>query len=108
MQFPIFIDTEESGGRGDKITVEQRTNVIKAFCETVKNAGYKPGVYSGKWWYMNKINASEIEKYHIWVAQYNTECNYPGRYDIWQYTESGKVPGIKGKVDMNICYRTYF
>ena len=82
--------------------------MIKAFCETIKNAGYKPGVYSGKWWYMNKVNTSEIEQYHIWVAQYHTECTYPGRYDIWQYTDSGKVPGVKWNADMNICYRTYY
>ena len=108
LQLPIYIDVEKSGGRGDNMSVEQRTNVIKAFCETVKNSGYKPGVYSGKWWYMNKVNTSEIEQYHIWVAQYYTECTYPGRYDIWQYTDSGKVPGVKWNADMNICYRTYF
>lgn len=108
LQLPIYIDTEKSGGRGDQMSVEERTNVIKAFCETIKNAGYKPGVYSGKWWYMNKVNTSEIEQYHIWVAQYHTECTYPGRYDIWQYTDSGKVPGVKWNADMNICYRTYY
>ena len=108
LQLPIYIDVEKSGGRGDAMSVEERTNVIKAFCETVKNSGYKPGVYSGKWWYMNKVNTSELEQYHIWVAQYYTECTYPGRYDIWQYTDSGKVPGIKWNADMNICYRTYY
>ena len=108
LQFPIYIDTEESGGRADKLSAEERTACVKAFCETIKNAGYKAGIYSGKWWYMNKLNTSELEKYHIWVAQYNTECNYPGRFDIWQHTDSGKVPGINGKVDMNISYRVYY
>ena len=109
LQLPIYIDTENlDGGRANKLSKEERTEIIKTFCEVIKNAGYKPGVYSGKWWYMNKINVSEIEQYHIWVAQYNTTCSYPGRYDIWQYTESGKIPGINGNVDMNICYRTYY
>jgi len=108
LQLPIFVDTESSGGRGDNISKEDRTQFLKAFCETVKNAGYKPGVYSGRYWYTNKVNASELEQYHIWVAQYNTECTYNGRYDIWQYTDSGTVPGIKGKVDMDIAYRVYY
>ncbi|MBQ3559473.1 MAG: hypothetical protein IJA07_08190 [Agathobacter sp.] len=108
LQLPIFVDTEASGGRGDAISKGDRTQFLKAFCETVKNAGYKPGVYSGKYWYTNKVNASELEQYHIWVAQYNTECTYNGRYDIWQYTDSGTVPGIKGKVDMDIAYRAYY
>lgn len=108
LQLPIFVDTEGSGGRGDNISNANRTKYVKAFCETVKNAGYKPGVYAGRYWYMNKINASELEQYHIWVAQYNTECTYTGRYDIWQYTESGTLPGIKGKVDMDISYRVYY
>ncbi len=108
LQLPIFVDTESSGGRGDNISKEARTQFLKAFCETVKNAGYKPGVYSGRYWYTNKVNASELEQYHIWVAQYNTECTYTGRYDIWQYTDSGTVPGIKGNVDMDIAYRVYY
>lgn len=108
LQLPIYIDTEGSGGRGDDVSKEDRTEFVKAFCETVKNAGYKPGVYSGKWWFMNKVNVSELEQYHIWVAQYNTECTYTGRYDIWQYTSSGSVPGIDGRADMNIAYRVYY
>ena len=47
---------------------------------------------------------SKLDNYCIWVAQYNTECNYQGRYSIWQYTETGKVPGISGYVDLNISY----
>lgn len=108
LQLPIFIDTEQSNGRGDKISVADRTKFVKVFCETVKNSGYTAGVYAGKDWITNRLNASELEQYHIWVAQYNTECTYGGRYDIWQYTQSGTVPGISGKVDRNIAYRLYY
>ena len=108
LQLPIYIDTESSGGRADALTKQERTEILKTFCEVVKNAGYKPGVYSGAYWYNNNVIVSEIEQYHIWVAQYNDELTYKGRYDIWQYTSSGSVAGIKGKVDMNIAYRTYY
>lgn len=108
LQLPIYIDTEGSGGRGDNVSKEDRTEFIKAFCETIKTAGYNAGVYSGRYWFTNHVNASELEQYHIWVAQYADKCTYTGRYDIWQHTSSGTVPGINGKVDMNIAYRVYY
>jgi hypothetical protein len=50
------------------------------------------------------IDASAFSNYFIWVAQYNTTCNYKGKYNMWQYSSKGSVPGIKGNVDVNIAY----
>mgnify|MGYP003303604279 CR=1 FL=1 len=107
LNFPIYIDTEGSGGRADSLSKADRTAIVKAFCETVRNSGYKPGIYASKYWYYDNLDVSQLSTYNIWVAQYNTECNYSGRYDMWQYTSSGSVPGINGNVDMNICYTKY-
>ncbi|MBE5879415.1 MAG: hypothetical protein E7288_05500 [Lachnospiraceae bacterium] len=103
--YPIFIDTEQvSGGRADKIDNATRTAVCKAFCETVKGAGYTPGVYACKSWYEGKLSAGALGAYKIWLAQYATAPTYSGKYDMWQYTEKGKVSGVTGNVDMNISY----
>ncbi len=108
LNFPVFIDTEwGSGGRANDLDKATRTAIIKAFCQTVRNSGYKPGVYASRNWYYNYLDDSQLSTYNIWVAQYNTSCNYKGRYDMWQYTSTGKVPGISGDVDMNICYTKY-
>lgn len=106
LAYPIFIDTEKGSGnaRANGLDRDTRTACITAFCKTVQNAGRKAGVYASKSWYNNNLNASRLNNYCIWVAQYNTECTYTGRYSIWQYTDSGKVPGIKGNVDLNISY----
>lgn len=106
LQLPIYFDTEdvEGNGRADKMSVATRTAITKAFCETVKNAGYMPGVYASTSWYNNQLNAAELANYDIWVAHYANVCGYKGRYHMWQYTSSGTVPGIKGKVDLNIRY----
>lgn len=106
LQLPIYFDTEdvEGNGRADKMSVAARTAITKAFCETVKNAGYIPGVYASTSWYNNQLNASELTGYDIWVAHYANVCGFKGRYHMWQYTSSGSVPGIKGKVDLNIRY----
>ncbi len=108
IKYPIFIDIETSGGNGsgraDSLTVSQRTNVAIAFCETIKNAGYKPGVYANKNYLTNKMDASKLSKYYIWLAQYAEKPTYAGQYDIWQYTSKGSVSGISGNVDMNLSY----
>ena len=105
LDYPIYIDTEWSGGRADNLSKTNRTKIVKAFCKTVQNGGYKAGVYASKYWYLDNLHADELKDYTIWVAQYNTECTYTGKYDMWQYTDKGRVPGIKGNVDLNICYK---
>ena len=106
--YPIFIDTESaSGGRANGLSKSARTAVVKAFCQTVRNGGYKAGVYASKSWYANQLNASALNGYCIWVAQYNSSCTYSGKYDMWQYSSKGSVSGIKGNVDMNISYPGY-
>ena len=105
LDYPIYIDTEWSGGRADNLNKTNRTKIVKAFCKTVQNGGYKAGVYASKYWYLDNLHVDELKDYTIWVAQYNTECTYTGKYDMWQYTDKGRVPGIKGNVDLNICYK---
>lgn len=106
--YPIFIDTESaSGGRANGLSKSARTAVVKAFCQTVRNGGYKAGVYASKSWYANHLNASALNGYCIWVAQYNSSCTYSGKYDMWQYSSKGSISGIKGNVDMNISYTGY-
>ena len=107
LTYPIFIDTEGAGGdgRADSLNRSLRTKVVQAFCKTIQNGGYKPGVYASTSWYKNKLYAEQLSAYFIWVAQYNSECTYTGKYDMWQYTSSGKVSGISGNVDMNVCYK---
>ena len=115
LSLPIVIDTEAAGGRADSMTKEQRTTVVKAFCERIKQAGYTPMVYSNKDWLENSLIMSELEQYEVWVAHYvktddpiNNPTDYQGRYEIWQYTSTGSVPGISGKVDIDISYKKYF
>ena len=115
LSLPIVIDTEASGGRADSMTKEQRTTVVKAFCERIKQAGYTPMVYANKSWLKNNLIMSELEQYEVWVAHYvktddpiNNPTDYDGRFEIWQYTSEGSVPGISGNVDIDISYKKYF
>ncbi len=105
LSFPIYIDVEGSNGRGDAVSVSQRTANIKAFCGTIQGAGYRAGVYANKTWFTEKINTAQLTGYKIWLAQYAASVSYTAtRYDMWQYTSKGSVSGISGNVDMNILY----
>ena len=106
LTYPIFVDTENGSGgaRANGLDKAARTACVSAFCKTVANGGRKAGVYASKSWYNNKIDASAFSSYFIWVAQYNTTCTYKGKYNMWQYSSKGSVPGIKGNVDVNIAY----
>ena len=99
----VWYDIEDNGTSG-AINKETLTNIINTFCNTIKNAGYKVGVYGNLNWLENKIEKTIKDNYDIWVAQYYSKCEYEGKYIMWQHTSSGKVNGISTNVDMNILY----
>ena len=108
ISYPVFLDVESSGGRADGISASTRTAVCKAFCQTIQNSGYKAGVYANKTWFNEKIETPSLTGYKIWLAQYAATPSYSRtRYDMWQYSSKGSVPGISGNVDMNTSYMGY-
>ena len=105
LDYPLFLDVEGSGGRGDAISRDTRTAVCKTFCQTVQNSGISSGIYANKTWFNEKINTGSLTNYKIWLAQYASVPTYTAtRYDLWQYSSKGKVSGISGNVDLNISY----
>ena len=108
LDFPIFIDTEgANGGRADNLDAATRTAVVNAFCQTIQNAGLEAGVYASRNWYLNRLNIDDLYGYKIWLSAYRETPLYEGNYDLWQYTSSGSVAGIEGRVDLNVSYLGY-
>lgn len=105
ISYPVYIDVEAANGRADGLSAAERTKVVKAFCETVRDSGYTAGVYSNKNWFAEKMDTGAFGNYRIWLAQYTESPTYTGRYEMWQYSSQGTIPGIKGDVDLNICYQ---
>jgi GH25 family lysozyme M1 (1,4-beta-N-acetylmuramidase) len=106
IDYPIFIDTEGAGGNGraDNLDVDTRTTVVNAFCKTIQDSGLEAGIYASRNWYLNNLNTDELGGYNIWLAEYRQTPLYEGKYDMWQYTSSGSVSGIEGRVDLNVSY----
>lgn len=104
--YPVFIDMEDS--QIENLDVQTLTDISKTFCEELKTSGYsKVGIYANKNWLVNKLDASQLSKYNIWLAHYTDKTDYSEKYDMWQYTSSGTVKGIMGNVDMNYSYKIY-
>ncbi len=108
LDLPIVIDTEELIADGvhcrhNNISREVRTAVIRAFCEQVRAKGYTPMIYGSTSWLEDMLDMSKLP-YEVWVAQYYDSCQYEGDYTFWQYSETGRVSGIDGYVDMNYWY----
>lgn len=104
--YPVFIDTEGAGqnARAADLDADSRTQICRTFCETVEAAGFNAGIYANKNWLMNCLDADKLQNYYIWLAEYKGEATYDGNYDFWQYTSSGRVDGIEGRVDLNAGY----
>lgn len=81
--------------------------MVKTFCNTLEAAGYWAGLYISRSPLQTYISADVANRYALWVAEYGSKCNYGGTYGMWQYSSTGKVSGISGNVDMDICYVDY-
>ncbi len=104
-EYPIFFDLEEpSQFKKGKVFC---SNLVNAFCNELEKNGYFAGLYMSRSPLEDYIMAETAGKYALWVAEYNSKCNYKGSYGIWQYSSKGKIDGISGNVDLNYCYIDY-
>ena len=104
---PVVYDTEEikwDAARTDENTKQEFTNYCKVFCDTVSHAGYDPMIYSNMEWMAFTLDMEELSEYDFWYADYCEIPQCPYDYKIWQYSESGAVPGISANVDLNLWF----
>jgi len=105
LTYPVYIDMEDNTYQS-KCSKATLASVCNAFCKSIKNAGYIPGVYASLYWFNNKIGNITAE-HTKWVAQYYKKCEYKGAYDMWQYSSSEAVSGIASKTDVSWCYKDF-
>lgn len=111
--YPVAIDVEwieNDKARTDDLTSKERTRLAVKFCETVKSFGYKPMVYATRDMLIAGMLPDELKDYDVWLCDdYRPEIgtDYPYGFSMWQYTKKGKVDGISGEVDINLCFVNY-
>lgn len=103
--YPVAYDLEDFNRyRLAGVSNAQLNKNAIAFLNTIRNAGYTPMLYGSKSTFGTIWSNSTLNSYKVWLAHYTAQTNYSGRYNMWQYTSSGTVNGISGRVDLNIAY----
>lgn len=104
--YPAYFDFEDDSQR--PLTNQQRTQIVQTFCSAVEAAGYYSGIYANLYTFQNLLNLNELTRYDKWLAEWAAKPTYGNEFGgLWQYTSSGLVNGISGRVDMDISYRDY-
>ena len=102
-ELPIYYDVENSNRQGS-LSKELLTQIVDAFCSRVQNAGYFVGYYSYTAWLQSKFDTAYLsKKYTLWKADYRANYDKKIACDMHQYTSSGSVSGIAGRVDLSNC-----
>jgi len=96
--------------KGVNVTKQLATDMAMAFLKNVRAAGYTPVLYTNRDYLRNYFDVgrivAELGRVYVWYARYadkisDTELEAA---DIWQYTSTGKIPGVSGNVDLNRFY----
>ena len=120
---PVYYDLEERKTNADGSPMwtpfndpSKLASIAKTFCGQIAAAGYKPGIYANVNWFKNYLTDPCFlsSGWSIWTAQYwyggrYDEClgltpDAPAKYDCWQYSARGSVPGVSGDVDVNYWF----
>lgn len=69
----------------------------------------KPIIYTYYKFKENYLNAPVFDDYPYWIAHYYVDkIEYKGNWRFWQHTDTGQLPGITGKVDLNVYNGSYY
>ena len=83
------------------INIVDLNKVAKRFLDILHDNGYEGMNYSSKY-YLNTI--WNISEYPTWLAHYVSKTNYDKDFKVWQFSNTGEVPGINGFVDLDVLY----
>jgi GH25 family lysozyme M1 (1,4-beta-N-acetylmuramidase) len=100
---PPVLDLESDGGLG--VTALKRWT--RTWLTTVRElTGRTPIIYTGPYFWKSQMgNTGAFTSYPLWIAHYETSSpDVPGgwpRWTFWQRSQTGRVDGISGAVDIN-------
>lgn len=105
-ELPFYGDFEEQG----KLPKEICTEIVRAFCERLEKSGAWAGVYSYDTFFRSNLSADIPKRFTVWAARVGNifpECVAEEDIGIWQNSWKGKIVGIAGKADTDMCYRDF-
>ncbi len=106
LDMPLVFDWEyvSDTARTAGVTAKTLTASTLAFCEEVEAAGLDAMIYFNQTQALERLYLEELQEYPWWLALYDPNMLFPYRVQLWQYTSTGRVPGIEGDVDINLLF----
>ena len=107
INLPVFWDFEYdsvnvANRKGYHISKKLASGMADTFCTTIKNKGFRAGIYTNIDYANNYFSRKVLAKYHTWIAQWTSTCTYKEHYVIWQCTDNFRINGKK--FDLNKLY----
>lgn len=101
-EYPVAFDIEEAR------SLPQADALCTAFCSALEKQGYYAAIYTFKSALENNIRAAIKSRYDIFLSHIGVQqTDYAGPYGLWQYSWTGRIPGISGDVDLDYAYKDY-
>lgn len=104
--YPVVIDIESSS-RTSNVRKDTLVDITSTICSMIEGAGYYVMIYANKDYLTGKLNSSKLDRYDKWLAEWSSKPTYNKNFGMWQYSSKGSMPGIVGRVDLNIAYKDY-
>ena len=104
---PVVFDWERIRGEDSRSNDMDRrtlTDCALTFLETIELAGYDAMIYFNPHQSRNLLYLPELKEYDFWLANYTDRMDFPYTVKMWQYTESGSIPGIETPCDFNVYF----
>ena len=106
LDLPAALDLEVS----DKVSADTLAARALRWLQQVEAAtGKRPVVYTDPWFGSTYLASPQLRRYPLWIADYSAEpATLPGAWNgqqwaFWQHSQSGRVQGISGSVDLDTC-----
>lgn len=111
LEYPVCYDIEEASAdyirkQGISFTPALARNLVRSFCSRTEEKGYFSMFYSNRNFIDTYLGNDLRKRYALWYARYSSHSDGTA-CGIWQYTDQGKVPGIRGDVDLDYGYTDY-
>ena len=86
------------------------TDIVAHCLSVVESWGVYAMLYTGLNFGQTNLymGGAALKPYDVWLAAYRAKKPAPGwLFGMWQYTRSGKIPGIAAGVDLSVAYKDY-
>lgn len=107
-QLPVAVDIEDKLQAA--LSKSALTDIVAHCLSVVESWGVYAMLYTGLYFGQNNLymGGAALKSYDVWLAAYRTKKPAPDwAFGMWQYTSSGKIPGIAKGADLSVAYKDY-